>query len=132
MVFRLTSVTCFNGFGHYVTARPSIQLVDMAVEAILDHANTQCLLLVEIEITADIGPIIMPNRCLTCVNIGYTPVGPAMKMDVPATVITDMIVTDLNAIVAAVGTTSLHENVIAIAADPAAVQRTRMGHSVRI
>jgi hypothetical protein len=43
-----------------------------------------------------------------------------------------MIVTDLNAIVAAVGTTSLHENVIAIAADPAAVQRTRMGHSVRI
>jgi hypothetical protein len=37
----------------------------MAVEAILDHANTQCLLLVEIEITADIGPIIMPNRCLT-------------------------------------------------------------------
>jgi hypothetical protein len=55
-----------------------------------------------------------------------------MKMGVPATVITDMIVTDLNAIVAAVGTTSLHENVIAIAADPAVVQRTRMGHSVRI
>jgi hypothetical protein len=55
-----------------------------------------------------------------------------MKMGVPATVITDMIVTDLNAIVAAVGTTSLLENVIAIAADPAAVQWTRMGHSVRI
>ena len=55
-----------------------------------------------------------------------------MNMGVPATVITDMIVTDLNAIVAAVGTTSLLENVIAIAADPAAVQRTRMGHSVRI
>jgi hypothetical protein len=55
-----------------------------------------------------------------------------MNMGVPATVITDMIVTDLNAIVAAVGTTSLHENVIAIAADPAAVQWTRMGHSVRI
>jgi hypothetical protein len=53
-------------------------------------------------------------------------------MDVPATVITDMIVTDLNAIVAAVGTTSLHENVIAIAADPAAVQWTHMGHSVLI
>jgi hypothetical protein len=66
------------------------------------------------------------------VNIGRTLVGPAMNMGVPATVITDMIVTDLNAIVAAVGTTSLHENVIAIAADPAAVQRTRMGHSVRI
>jgi hypothetical protein len=37
----------------------------MAVEAILEHAKTQCLLLIEIEITADIGPIIMPDRCLT-------------------------------------------------------------------
>ena len=55
-----------------------------------------------------------------------------MKMGVPATVITDMIVIDLNAIVAAVGTTSLHENVIAIEAGPAAVQWTHMGHSVRI
>ena len=64
-VFRLTSVTCFSGFGHYVTARPSIKLVDTAVEAILEHANTQCLLLVKIDITADIGPVIMSNRCLT-------------------------------------------------------------------
>jgi hypothetical protein len=55
-----------------------------------------------------------------------------MKMGVPATAITDMIVADLNAIVAAVGTTSLHENVIAIEADPVAVQWTHVGHSVLI
>ena len=55
-----------------------------------------------------------------------------MTMVVPTTVIDDRIVNDLNAIVTAVGTTSLHENVIAIEADPAAVQWTRMGHSVRI
>jgi hypothetical protein len=55
-----------------------------------------------------------------------------MKMGVPATAITDMIVADLNAIVAAVGTTSLHENVIAIGADPVAVQWTHVGHSVLI
>ena len=55
-----------------------------------------------------------------------------MTMVVPTTVIDDRIVNDLNAIVIAVGTTSLHENVIAIAADPAAVQWTHMGHSVLI
>jgi hypothetical protein len=65
MVFRPKSVTCFNGFGHYVTARPSIQLVGPAVEAIIEHARTQCLSLVKIEIMADIGPVAMPNMSLT-------------------------------------------------------------------
>jgi hypothetical protein len=53
-------------------------------------------------------------------------------MDVKATVIADMTVTNLDALVNAVSTTSLHETVITTAADPAAVQWTREGHSVLI
>ena len=55
-----------------------------------------------------------------------------MTMDVKATVIADMIVTNLDALVTAVSTTSLHETVITTAADPAAVQWTHVGHSVLI
>ena len=55
-----------------------------------------------------------------------------MTMDIKATVIDNMIVTDLNALVAAVSTTSLHETVITTAVDPAAVQWIHVGHSVLI
>ena len=55
-----------------------------------------------------------------------------MTMDVKATVIADMTVTNLDALVTAVSTTSLHETVITTAADPAAVQWTHEGHSVLI
>ena len=55
-----------------------------------------------------------------------------ITMDVKATVTDNMIVTDLNALVTEVGTTSLHETVITTAADPAAVQWTHVGHSVLI
>ena len=57
-----------------------------------------------------------------------------MIMDVKATVIADMIATNLDALVTAVSTTSLHEKVIttSTAVDPAAVQWTHMGHSVLI
>ena len=55
-----------------------------------------------------------------------------MTMDVKATVIADMIVTNLDALVTAVSTTSLHETVITTAVDPAAVQWTHVGHSVLI
>ena len=55
-----------------------------------------------------------------------------MTMDVKATVIADIIVTNLNALVTAVSTTSLHEKVITTAVDPAAVQWTHVGHSVLI
>ena len=53
-----------------------------------------------------------------------------MTMDVKATVIADMTVTNLDALVTAVSTTSLHETVITTAADPVAVQSTHEGHSV--
>jgi hypothetical protein len=55
-----------------------------------------------------------------------------MTMDVKATVIADMIVTTLDALVTAVSTTSLHEKVITTAVDPVAVQWTHVGHSVLI
>jgi hypothetical protein len=55
-----------------------------------------------------------------------------MTVGVKATVIDNMIVTDLNALVAAVSTTSLHETVITTAVDPAAVQWIHVGHSVLI
>jgi len=48
-----------------------------------------------------------------------------MTMDVKATVIADIIVANLSALVNAVSTTSLHETVTTTAADPAAVQWTR-------
>jgi hypothetical protein len=55
-----------------------------------------------------------------------------MTLDVKSTVIADMIVTNMDALVTAVSATSLHEKVITIAVDPAAVQWTRVGHSVLI
>ncbi len=55
-----------------------------------------------------------------------------MTMNVKATVIADIIVTNLNALANAVSTTSLHETEITTAADPAAVQWTHVGHSVLI
>jgi len=45
-----------------------------------------------------------------------------MIMTIAAIVIDDMIVTDLNVLVVAVGTTSIHETVSLIGADPAVVQ----------
>jgi hypothetical protein len=45
-----------------------------------------------------------------------------MIMTIAAIVIADVIVTDLNVLVVAVGTTSIHETVSFIGADPAVVQ----------
>jgi hypothetical protein len=55
-----------------------------------------------------------------------------MIMNAAAMVIADIITRNLNALVVAVGTTRIHENVISIAADLAVVQWTHMGHSVLI
>ena len=52
-----------------------------------------------------------------------------MIMNIAATVIADMIVRDLSALVIAVGTTSIHVNAISIAADHAVAQWTHLGHS---
>ena len=54
-----------------------------------------------------------------------------MIMSIAATVIADMIVRDLSALVIAVGTTSIHVTVISIAAGHEVVQWTHLGHSVQ-
>jgi hypothetical protein len=88
---------------------------------------------VSIEAKIDIDPVIRSIESMMCIDIVVFEItGLVMTMDVKATVIADIIVTNLNALVTAVSTTSLHETVITTAADPAAVQWTHVGHSVLI
>jgi hypothetical protein len=90
-------------------------------------------LLVSIEAKIDIDRVIRWIEGMMCIDIVVFEItGLVMTMDVKATVIADIIVTNLNALVAAVSTTNLHETVITTAADPAAVQWTHVGHSVLI
>jgi hypothetical protein len=89
-------------------------------------------LLVSIETTVDIDPVVRSIESMMNIDIIFEITELVITMDVKATVIDNMIVTDLNALVTAVGTTSLHETVITTAADPAAGQWIHVGHSVLI
>jgi hypothetical protein len=89
-------------------------------------------LLVSIETTVDIDPVVRSIESMMNIDIIFEITELVITMDVKATVIDNMIVIDLNDLVNAVGTTSLHETVITTAADPAAVQWTHVGHSVLI
>ena len=96
------------------------------------RTRTQCHLLVSIETTVDIDPVVRSIESMMNIAIIFEITELVITMDAKATVIDNMIVTDLNALVTAVGTTSLHETVITTAADPAAGQWIHVGHSVLI
>ena len=90
-------------------------------------------MLLSIEAKIDIDPVIMSIESMMCIDIVVFEItGLVMTMDVQATVIADIIATNLSALVTAVRTTSPHETVTTTAADPAAVQWTHVRHSVLI
>jgi hypothetical protein len=89
-------------------------------------------LLVSIETTVDIDPVVRSIESMMNIDIIFEITELVITMDVKATVIDNMIVIDLNDLVNAVGTTSLHETVISTAADPAAGQWIHVGHSALI
>jgi hypothetical protein len=89
-------------------------------------------LLVSIETTVDIDPVVRSIESMMNIDIIFEITELVITMDVKATVIDNMIVIDLNDLVNAVGTTSLHETVIGTAADPAAGQWIHVGHSALI
>ncbi len=82
-----------------------------------------------IETTVDIDPVVRLIESMMNIDIIFEITELVITMDVKATVIDNMIVIDLNDLVTAVGTTSLHETVISTAADPAAGQWIHVGHS---